>query len=609
MSAAPGNGKDPAASEATQLETAELADLLLSSTGEGIYGIDLNGCCTFANPACLELLGFESDAEVMGKNMHDLVHHTRPNGEPYPVTECQIYLALQIREGTHVDIENMWRIDGTCFPAEYWSFPMIHDGELVGCVVTFVDITARKQVEEALKESEELTRLLLRSTGEGIYGIDLNGCCTFANPACLELLGFESDAEVMGKNMHDLVHHTRPNGEPYPVTECQIYLALQIREGTHVDIENMWRIDGTCFPAEYWSFPMIRDGEMIGCVVTFVDITQRKLVEEELRQSEKMAAVGNLSAGLAHELNNPAAAAGRASGQLEGALLDLRSAAIDLARSSLDQGFWDSLTDWDRRLRERGQDGERLSTFEASELEEELMDWLDRNDVPESWEIAPLLVRAGVRENDLDEFTQCFSPETLTKAMTWLCRSSNADELAQTVAEGAARISTLVNAFKSYSYMDQSPIQTVDIHRGLEDTLTLLHGRLGTGVEVVRHYGEDLPAIEVRGSELNQVWTNVMTNAAEAVKDRGTITVTTRLDGEHILVEIIDDGPGIPEDIQGRVFDPFFTTKEVGAGPGLGLDVARRVVTTRLSGDIGLRSRPGETAFWIRLPLNGAVAD
>ena len=148
------------------LSSEELARLLLRSTGEGVYGIDTQGNCTFANPACLKLLGFENDSDVMGKQMHVLVHHTLPNGDPYPVAECNIYRALQECEGTHIDNEVMWRPDGSSFPAEYWSFPMIHDDELVGCVVTFVDITERRQAEEELRHSEELVRQLLNSTGE-----------------------------------------------------------------------------------------------------------------------------------------------------------------------------------------------------------------------------------------------------------------------------------------------------------------------------------------------------------------------------------------------------------------------------------------------------------
>ena len=191
--------------------------LLLNSTGEGIYGVDLEGNCTFANPACLRLLGFDSDADLLWNNMHELVHHTRPNGEPYPMVECRIYQAFRERRGVHVDDELMWGADGSSFPAEYWSYPVERDGELVGSVLTFVDITERRRVEKRLRDSEEQVRLLLNSTGEGIYGVDLQGNCTFANPACVRLLGFTSGDDLLGRNMHELVHHTRPNGDLYPM--------------------------------------------------------------------------------------------------------------------------------------------------------------------------------------------------------------------------------------------------------------------------------------------------------------------------------------------------------------------------------------------------------
>ncbi len=221
--------------------------------------------------------------------MHELVHHTRPSGEPYPMSECQIYRAFREHVGVHVDDELMFCADGRGFPAEYWSYPVERDGELVGCVLTFVDITERRAAEEAAREREELVRLLLQSTGEGLYGFDLSGNCTFANPACVKLLGFESDQDLLGRNMHELVHHTRPDGSAYPVEECQIYRALQVRSGVHVDDEVMFRSDGTSFPAEYWSYPMFRDGELVGCVLTFVDITERKRIEAELaRQREEL---------------------------------------------------------------------------------------------------------------------------------------------------------------------------------------------------------------------------------------------------------------------------------------------------------------------------------
>jgi PAS domain S-box-containing protein len=235
---------------------ADFAELLLNSTGEGIYAVDLEGNCTFANRACVRLLGFESADELLGRNMHELVHHTLPNGRE--------------GEGVHVDDEIMWRADGSNFFAEYWSYPMHRDGESVGSALTFVDITERVRTEQALRESQERTELLLDSTGEGIYGVDLAGNCTFANRACVRLLGFESADELLGRNMHELVHHTLPNG-------------FREGDGVHVDDEIMWRADGTSFPAEYWSYPMHREGRVLGSVLTFVDITARRRVESKLR--------------------------------------------------------------------------------------------------------------------------------------------------------------------------------------------------------------------------------------------------------------------------------------------------------------------------------------
>ncbi len=274
----------------TQSPTAEgLARLLLDSTGEGIYGVDLDGNCTFANPASVRLLGFDSDADLLGRQMHELVHHTRPDGSVYPIEECRIYQAFRRGEGVHVDDEVMWRRDGTNFPAEYWSYPMEQDGEPIGSVLTFVDIGERRRAERRLRDSEEQVRLLLDSTGEGIYGVDLDGNCTFANPACVQLLGFDDDTDLMGRNMHELVHHTRGNGQPYPMEECQIYQAFRRGEGVHVDDEVMWRRDGTSFPAEYWSYPMKRDGDVEGSVLTFVDITKRKHLEVKLRIEHERA--------------------------------------------------------------------------------------------------------------------------------------------------------------------------------------------------------------------------------------------------------------------------------------------------------------------------------
>jgi len=358
--------------EAQKREADDLVRLLLDSTAEGIYGIDLEGNCTFANPASAKLLGVEDASELLGKQMHNLVHHTRADGSNYPVEECQLYQALRDRKGTHVDDELMYCVNGNIFPAEYWSYPVERNGELVGCVVTFMDISARIEAEVEKSKADELIRLLMDSTGEGIYGVDMDGNCIFTNTACARILGFESTDELMGEHMHNLVHNTRPNGEPYPEEECQIYEALSHRQGAQVDDEIMLNADGGQFPAEYWSYPLERDGEVVGCVVTFVDITNRRLTEEEMRQTEKIAAIGKLAAGLAHELNNPAAAATRASSQLVGALGDLNSATIALSRSGIVDEIWDSVAVQSKEFEERTANATELSAMDASDREYEI---------------------------------------------------------------------------------------------------------------------------------------------------------------------------------------------------------------------------------------------
>ena len=269
----------------------ELAALLLRSTGEGIYGVDVHGHCTFANPACIELLGYKSEADLLGLQMHELAHHTRPDGSPYPIETCRIYQALRDLEGVVVDDEVMFRADGSSFPTEYRSFPMVNDGELIGSVVTFTDVSDRIATRDELRAADERLRLLIDSTGEGIYMIDNDGLCTFVNPAAVRTLGFTRSAELMGKQMHELVHHTRTDGRPYPIPECRIYEALREWRGTHVSDEVMFRADGSSFAAEYWSYPMIQDGSLVGAVVTFLDISERVRQEQELAAASRQVSL------------------------------------------------------------------------------------------------------------------------------------------------------------------------------------------------------------------------------------------------------------------------------------------------------------------------------
>ena len=321
-----------------------------------------------------------------------------------------------------------------------------------------------------------------------------------------------------------------------------------------------------------------------------------------VRQREKMAALGKLSAGLAHELNNPAAAARRAAARLRESLVTLQRSSFEMGKRHLSETQKETLLNVQARAEPPG-----LGTLALSAREDALAGWMDDHDIPESAALAGFLVEGGLTEEAL-ETVAAQLPErgSLAEGLTWLASSLEAVALLQTVEQSADRISDLVTAIKAYSYMDQAPSQEVDVRAALETTLTILQFKCRGKVEVVRDYARDLPCIIAYGSELNQVWTNLMDNALDALDGHGRLFVRTAQEGDQILVEIGDDGPGIPEDIQGRIFDPFFTTKGVGEGTGLGLDTAYRIVVTRHHGDIRVISEPGDTRFQVRLPIAGA---
>jgi PAS domain S-box-containing protein len=577
----------------------EMVHALLRATGQGIYGVDLDGNCTFANPSCVRLLGCQSDTDLLGSNMHELIHHTRPSGEHYPVEDCHIYQAFREERGMHISDEIVWRLDGTSFPAEYWSHPLkVHD-EVAGCVVAFVDITERRRAEDSLREGEETFRSLLNATGQGIYGVDMEGNCTFANPSCVRLLGCERDDDLLGKNMHELIHHTRPSGEHYPVEECHIYQAFREERGMHISDEIVWRLDGTSFPAEYWSHPIFAHGELAGCVVSFVDISERIRVEEQLRQSEKLSALGKLSAGLAHELNNPAAAAQRAAGQIAEHVADLQSIAIRLSGRGLDERQWERLQDLQRSHPE----SDVGSALDVADREDAVAQRLSDYGIDDGWRFAASLVAAGIDDEALDTLAKGLPDGTLVDAVSWLNCSRVVAELAETIAISAHSISELVGAVKEYSYMDRAQVQEVDVHDGIESTVRILNHKIKRGTQIFRDYDRSLPRICVPAGELNQVWTNLVDNAVDAAGPEGSVRLRTSRDGETLVVEVADNGEGIPPEIQSRIFDPFFTTKDVGEGTGMGLDVARRIVRERCRGEIDFQSKPGSTCFRVRLPL------
>jgi signal transduction histidine kinase len=318
---------------------------------------------------------------------------------------------------------------------------------------------------------------------------------------------------------------------------------------------------------------------------------------------ERLASLGTMAAGLAHELNNPAAAAQRASAQLSEALVVISSALGRFVEAGVEREDAEVLLGLQRQALERAESRTALDTLDAADAEDELLDRLQDLGVPDAWQLAEPLAMAGVDQEWLDRVHAAAGPAT-DAALGWVAASLTARGLAAELQESTRRMSELVGAVKSYAYMDRGGLVEVDLHEGLETTLAVLGHKLKhTSIEVVRHYDRALPRLTVRGSELNQVWTNLLDNAIDAVGDTGTITVTTKLDGNCAVVEIADDGPGISLGDRERIFDSFFTTKDVGQGTGLGLATARRIVVDRHDGSLTADSQPGRTAFTVRLPI------
>ena len=321
------------------------------------------------------------------------------------------------------------------------------------------------------------------------------------------------------------------------------------------------------------------------------------------QQHEKMAALGKLSAGLAHELNNPAAAAGRAASQLREAFGNIQTNAFQL-NHVLSPDQLDKLGQFQQEAFERAKHATVLDTLEQCEREDELNTWLEDRNIEESWRIAPTLVESGIDSGWLDRLESEVDSEGLPAVLNWLEASLSGLSLVDQVEQSSDRISDLVKAIKQYSYMDQAPQQEIDVHEGIENTLIIMAHKLKHGVTIVREYGHNIPRITAYGSELNQVWTNLIDNAADAMKGVGIITIRTRQEDDFVVVEIIDNGPGVPAEIQSRIFEPFYTTKGVGEGTGLGLDTAYQVVINRHKGEMKLTSEPGNTCFQICLPIN-----
>jgi len=325
-----------------------------------------------------------------------------------------------------------------------------------------------------------------------------------------------------------------------------------------------------------------------------------RTMEALSRQQESLAALGTLAAGLTHEINNPASAAVRATAALQDTCDVLLSSLVRLARQSLSAEQFIAI---DTLRRELGTGTASVSPLEVADREEALADWLTGHGVTAAWEIAPALAAAGADVAWCERAGQILTGGTLEPGLEWVASALSMAVLLSEAKEATERVSGLVAAMKSYAQLDRASLQFTDVTDGIDSTLVMLRSKLGDSVTVIRDYGTGVPRIEANPAELNQVWTNIIDNAIDAMDGNGTLRISTRADPGHVVIEIADTGPGMPAEVQARAFEAFYTTKDVGKGTGLGLDIARRIIVERHHGQITIDSRPGRTILRVHLPL------
>jgi signal transduction histidine kinase len=376
---------------------------------------------------------------------------------------------------------------------------------------------------------------------------------------------------------------------------------------------------GTGFSVgELWSLD-IPKGQFAGMLEAIPSMAQRCVtvllnrVREVTRmemQADKLTALGKLAANLAHELNNPASAAQRSAASLFNELREYGDRKFKLGATCVSTQTCGQFQSWtDRTRNEMSQyfaPDEPANPLDTVDREAVILEWLEKHEIPDAWSIAPLIAETRFPLSHLDEFAASFPPEVLAPALATFASSLRVERMAETVVNSTVRIFDFISAIKDYSYMDQAPIQDIDVAQSLDRTLTMFASRLER-VNVVRQYEADLPRISAYGSELNQVWTELISNALDAMEDRGTLRLTTSRLGELICVEVCDSGCGIAQDSLNRIFEPFYTTKQPGKGIGMGLDAVNRIVQKH-SGTVIVESRPGCTCFQVRVPIERAEA-
>jgi signal transduction histidine kinase len=410
-------------------------------------------------------------------------------------------------------------------------------------------------------------------------------------------------ADTMTILLKGEVHVRRERGGPAAlfigrtgmITGLLPFSRMKTYGGHGYAVTDLWGLD---YPREMFAEMTAAVPSMTQrCVSVLLDRV-REITRLE-QQMEKLNALGKLAGNLAHEMNNPASAAQRAASGLLDELRVYGHEKYRLGALCLDEEHLQRVRNWQESIRGQGKILSLDSTQHAA-LEDSLQTWLKAHGVDETWKIAPELAELGVTAAQLEPL-EFLDAAALSVVLGQFASSVRAERIAEAMLDSTARIFDLIRAIKDYSYMDQAPIQEVDVRLALENTLAMLQSRL-TDVEIERRYEPDLPLISAYGSELNQVWMALLENALDAIDDHGKITLGARRSADMLLIEVWDNGPGIPQEIQDRIFEPFFTTKPTGEALGLGLDTVQRIVR-RHRGYVHVTSEPGATCFEVRIPV------
>jgi len=356
------------------------------------------------------------------------------------------------------------------------------------------------------------------------------------------------------------------------------------------------------FPASLFPDLVQRMPELTKRLVGMMSDRIRETTRLE-QQRDRLASLGKLSAGLAHELNNPASAAKRAAGQLRAMLKKIKDASHELGKRDLTSAQKSEIEKMEASFTQ--DDVVPPNALTISDLEDQIDSLFRSHGQADLWMLAAALARRNIKPEILESLFENLGPDTARAALVRIAASVEVASLLHEIESSTSRISDLVSAIKEYTYMDQAAVQNVDVVKSLENTLTILNHKLKQGVSVHRDYQSVPLLVNSFGSELNQVWTNIIDNAIDAMKGKGELRIRTYRDAGSVVVEIGDNGPGIPSEVQPHIFEPFFTTKGVGEGTGLGLDTVLRIVKKH-RGNVQVTSKPGDTCFQVWLPVAAA---